>query len=621
MLVYEGIKSGFLNDVIGDTITSKIYEKYQNFFGRSGEAQIRSWKNSMEYMYKVLTDDEIPGDSGVAIEFNIPSTSKRIDFILSGYDKNRKDSVIIIELKQWDTCGKVEGKDGLVRTYVGGGFREVTHPSYQAWSYASLIKDFNESVQKELIELYPCAYLHNYKISETDPLVDEMYKEYIEQAPIFGMGDVVKLREFIKKYITYGDNKELLYKIENGKIKPSKRLQDSLKDMLNGNSEFVMIDEQKVIYEEALYMSQLSKEDSKKRILVVNGGPGTGKSVLAINLLVQLTNKELVVNYITKNSAPREVFYSKLKGNFKASYIKNLFKGSGSYIGAEENTFDALLVDEAHRLNAKSGMFKNLGENQIKEIIHASKFSVFFLDENQKVTIDDVGSLDLISKYAKELNAELKVVELDSQFRCNGSDGYLAWLDNILQIKETANYDYDFKYDFKVIDSPNELRDLIYEKNKKNNKSRLVAGYCWNWISNGKNNSEIHDIVIPKYDFGMSWNLGNSSTWAIDETSVNEVGCIHTCQGLEFDYVGVIIGPDIKYIDGKIVTDFNERAKTDKSLFGIKALSRKDIDEANKVADQIIKNTYRTLMTRGMKGCYIYCVDDTLQKFFKQSIN
>ncbi|MDD2181596.1 MAG: DUF2075 domain-containing protein [Bacilli bacterium] len=621
MLVYEGIKQGFINDVLTDNITRKIHEKYQKFFGRSGEAQIKSWKNSMEYMYKVLNDNEIPDDSGVAIEFNIPSTSKRVDFMLSGYDKNNKDSVIIIELKQWDTCARVEGRDGLVKTFVGGGFREVTHPSYQAWSYASLIMDFNESVQKELINLYPCAYLHNYKITPTDALVDEMYKEYIDDAPLFGMGDVLKLREFIKKYITYGDNKELLYKIENGKIRPSRRLQDSLKNMLNGNKEFVMIDEQKVVYETALDLANKSYNDKKKRVLVVNGGPGTGKSVLAINLLVELTNKNMVTNYITKNAAPRNVFYDRLKGNFKASYIKNLFKGSGMYVDSEKNIFDALIVDEAHRLNAKSGMFKNKGENQIKEIIHASKFSVFFLDENQKVTLSDIGSLDVIEKYAKQLDAEIQVVELESQFRCNGSDGYLNWLDNVLDIRETANYNFDFDYDFKVLDDPNELKELISEKNDVNNKSRMVAGYCWNWISNAKNNSEIHDVVIPEHNFGMSWNLANSSTWAIDSDSIKEIGCIHTCQGLEFDYVGVIIGEDIRYENGQIVTDFTKRAGTDKSLFGIKAMYNRNPEEALKVSDKIIKNTYKTLMTRGMKGCYVYCVDKNLQNYLKEKLN
>ena len=623
MLVYEGVKSEFINDVNLNLIVNKIYEKYQKYFGKTSDSQLNSWKNSMQYMRGVLDDKVIPDNAGVAIEFNIPTTSKRIDFILSGRDKNKKDSVIIIELKQWEKCEAVEGKDGIVSTFTGHAIREVTHPSYQAMSYANLIKDFNETVQLEDIGLYPCAFLHNYVLSEDNPICSNQYQEYIKEAPMFGANDFMKLRSFIKKYIIEGDDREILYKIENGKIRPSKRLQDSLTKMLQGNKEFNMIDEQKVIYEDAIRMAIDTLSANEKNVLVVQGGPGTGKSVLAINLLVELTNRNMTCFYVTKNAAPRAVFRDKLKGSFKMAYINNLFQGSGQFTEAESNEVDCLIVDEAHRLNAKSGMFQNLGENQIKEIINASNFSVFFIDEDQKVTLKDIGSVDEIKKYAKELNAGIKIVELESQFRCNGSDGYLAWLDNVLDIRKTANFDgMDFDYDFRVVNNPNELRKLIEEKNKINNKSRLVAGYCWNWISSGKNDSNVHDIVIPQYNFEMSWNLGNSQTWAIDSTSVNEVGCIHTCQGLEFDYVGVIIGDDIRYEDGKIITDYTKRAKTDQSLKGINKIAKEQGQEvANEIADKIIKNTYRTLMTRGMKGCYVYCTNKKLQDYFKNKNN
>ena len=623
MLVYEGIKSGFIDDVNLNRIVDKIYDKYKQFFGRTSESQLNSWKNSMQYMRGVLDDNEIPDNAGVAIEFNIPTTSKRIDFILSGRDNNKKDSVIIIELKQWESCTAVEGKDGIVSTFTGGGIREVAHPSYQALSYANLIKDFNETVQLDDIGLYPCAFLHNYDLKDNDPICSSQYEEYIKKAPIFGTNDFEKLRKFIKRYIVEGDDRELLYKLQNGRIRPSKRLQDSLSKMLQGNKEFNMIDEQKVIYEDAIRMAIDTVSNNDKNVLVVQGGPGTGKSVLAINLLVELTKRNMTCFYVTKNAAPRAVFRDKLKGTFKMAYINNLFQGSGQFTEAEKNEVNVLVVDEAHRLNAKSGMFQNLGENQIKEIINAANFSIFFIDEDQKVTLKDIGSVDEIKKYANELGAGIKIVELESQFRCNGSDGYLAWLDNVLEIRKTANYDLDdFQYDFKVIDSPNDLRRLIEEKNSINNKSRLVAGYCWNWISEGKNNSEIHDIVIPEYNFEMSWNLGNSQTWAIDSMSVNEIGCIHTCQGLEFDYVGVIIGDDIRYEDGQIITDYKKRASTDQSLKGInKIASEYGQDVANKIADRIIKNTYRTLMTRGMKGCYVYCTDKNLQSYLKNKIN
>ena len=330
--------------------------------------------------------------------------------------------------------------------------------------------------------------------------------------------------------------------------------------MIKGNQEFVMIDEQKIVYETALSLARKSSRDNKN-VLIVEGGPGTGKSVVAINLLVQITKIGLNTQYVTKNAAPRAVFESKLTGTLKKTEISNMFTGSGSYIGCEPDTFDCLIVDEAHRLNKKSGMFKNLGENQIKEIIEVSKSSIFFIDEDQKVTWQDIGKKEEIEKWANQIGAKVQNLKLESQFRCNGSDGYLSWLDNILDIEDTANATLEgIEYDFKVIDSPNELRDLIFDKNKINNKARLVAGYCWDWIS--KKNKNLNDIVIPEYNFGMKWNLASDGNiWIISPKSVNEIGCIHTCQGLEVDYIGVIIGNDFIVRNGKVITNPSKRAK------------------------------------------------------------
>ena len=621
MLVYEGIKSGFINDVDLGIIADKIRNKYIQVIKRKPSIpEFNSWKNSMQYMRGVLSDNEIPGNTGIAIEYNIPPTGCRIDFMMSGYGKN-KSNVVIVELKQWDKATEVEQMDGIykVNTFTGGGLRDVNHPSYQAMTYANLIKDYNESVQLKDINIVPCAYLHNYYFENDDTLLSNNYKEYTDKAPLFGHNDVIKLRNFIKKYIEDGDDGDILYEIDHGRIKPSKMLQDSLAKMLKGNKEFYMIDNQKIIYEYALRNAIDTVSSNKKNVMIVRGGPGTGKSVLAINLLVELNNRNMTCFYVTKNAAPRNVFSAKLRGNYTQTYINHLFQGSGNFIDEDSNKLDVLIVDEAHRLNAKSGMFQNKGENQIKEIINASKFSIFFIDENQKVTLKDIGSEDLIKKYANEFNAGIYTYELDSQFRCNGSDGYVAWLDNILEIKQTANLDIDgFDYDFKVFDDPNEMRKAIEEKNQINNKSRIVSGYCWDWISEGKNSSEVHDIKIPEYNFEMSWNLGSSLTWAIDANSVKEAGCIHTCQGLEFDYVGVIIGDDLRYKDNHIVTDYTKRAKTDQSLKGINKIANEQGQEvAKKIADSIIKNTYKTLMTRGMKGCYVYCTNKELSNYLK----
>lgn len=619
MIVYDGIKSEFLNSVMNGTIAEEVRQRIFEKMGRTTpKSEFDSWKNSLSRMYMVLADTSIPDHAGIAIEYNVPQTSKRVDFIVSGYDADNQSNAVIIELKQWDELKKVDGKDALVETYTGGGLREVVHPCYQVWSYATLIRDYNKTVQDQNIVLSPCAYLHNYALKENDPILDEQYKEYIEEAPVFCERDALKLREFIHRFIQKGDDKKILYEIDHGKIRPSKSLQNAISNMLKGNREFTMIDDQKVVYENILQLACKSKADMKKRTIIVEGGPGTGKSVVAINLLAELTKRGQFAQYASKNSAPRQVYSQKLKGNFKKSRVDIMFRSTGSYTEIENNYVDTILVDEAHRMNEKSGMFQNIGENQIKEVIHSSKCSVFFIDESQRVTMSDIGSVDEIKKWAKAESSEVTQLKLLSQFRCNGSDGYLAWVDNTLEIQPTANYNLeDIDYDIRVLDSPLEVRELIIEKNKINHRSRMLAGYCWDWIRDGKNNSKVHDIKIG--DFEMSWNLRNS-LFAVDDFSIDQIGCIHTSQGLEFDYVGLIIGDDMRYENHHIVTDFSKRAKTDQSMKGIKKLDKQDHCKAEEKADEIIKNTYRTLMTRGMKGCYIYCTDQNLRNYLKQKI-
>lgn len=620
MIVYDGIKSEFLNSVMNGTIAEEVRQRIFEKMGRTTpKSEFDSWKNSLSRMYMVLADTSIPDHAGIAIEYNVPQTSKRVDFIVSGYDADNQSNAVIIELKQWDELKKVDGKDALVETYTGGGLREVVHPCYQVWSYATLIRDYNKTVQDQNIVLSPCAYLHNYALKENDPILDEQYKEYIEEAPVFCERDALKLREFIHRFIQKGDDKKILYEIDHGKIRPSKSLQNAISNMLKGNREFIMVDDQKVVYENILQLACKSQKDGKKRTIIVEGGPGTGKSVIAVQLLVGLTKKNQFVQYVSKNQAPRNVYKAKLKGTVKLSSVDNMFRGSASYVHVGKDQINTLIVDEAHRLEERSQYTKKTGnENQIKEIINASKCSVFFIDESQRVTMSDIGSVDEIKKWAKAESSEITQLKLLSQFRCNGSDGYLAWVDNTLEIQPTANYNLeDIDYDIRVLDSPLEVRELIIEKNKINHRSRMLAGYCWDWAKVSENNANIHDIKIG--DFEMSWNLRNS-LFAVDDFSIDQIGCIHTSQGLEFDYVGLIIGDDMRYENHHIVTDFSKRAKTDQSMKGIKKLDKQDHCKAEEKADEIIKNTYRTLMTRGMKGCYIYCTDQNLRNYLKQKI-
>ena len=632
LLVYSGEKSQFLDDVLNDRIENSIEDQMmKTLHRRVGKSEKDSWRNSMQYMFKVLGDEEIPHDAGVAIEFAIPQSAKRVDFILTGFNQHHENNAIIIELKQWSEVSPIvdiemlleagyTGMKNKVETILGRGRHVTVHPSYQAWTYKTLITDFNANVQDIPIHLQPCAYLHNYVCQEAnDPLFMDHFEEYLNEAPVFCKGDVVKLRQFIKKFIKTGDRKQTLVYMENGVVRPSKSLQDALVNMIGGKKEFVLIDEQEVVFQQILAQSLRSQKDGSKSVCIIKGGPGTGKTVVAINLLVALINAGQYCTYVTKNSAPRYVFEAKLAaGGNKKRNISNLFKSSGAFINANSYDFGTLLVDEAHRLNKRTTLGPRVtGEDQIKEIINAAGCSVFFIDEAQQVTAQDYGTIETIKAWANHFNAHILENELLSQFRCNGSDGYIAWLDHILQIRETANPTLEgIPYDFQLIDNPCTLKELIQEKNQLDNKSRLVAGYCWEWKT--KNDGQA-DADIQIGDFSMRWNLSGDRTFAISAGSIDQVGCIHTSQGLEFSYVGVIIGEDLRYENGKVVTDYTRRAKSDKSLHGlIGKVKNHDVDALASV-DKIIRNTYRTLMTRGMQGCYVYCCDKALGEYLCQT--
>ncbi|KAA6174681.1 DUF2075 domain-containing protein [Pseudomonas marginalis] len=617
MIVYAATKQQFLKDNDNDDIEEVILRHFKEATGKTvGRSEIRSWQGSLTYMAKVLRDEGLPSDAGLAIELHIPQSSKRIDFLLTGRDENQAKKAVLIELKQWSKASATT-KDAIVKTALGGGLVETIHPSYQVWSYAALLEGFNEAVYDKSIEIRPCAYLHNYV---SDGIIDSAhYEPHISKAPLFlkGPEELTKLRSFLKKHIAHGDNKEVLYELSDGKIRPSKALAEALEGLMTGKPEFVLIDDQKAIFESALAAASEASDQAPK-VLIIEGGPGTGKTVLAINLLVRLTELRLLSKYVSKNAAPRKVYESKLVGTIKRSHFSNFFSGSGAFIDTEPNTFDALIVDEAHRLNEKSGLYGNLGENQIKELIESAKCSIFFIDEDQRVTLSDIGSKQAIRAFAKAKGAVVEEYVLSSQFRCSGSDGYMAWLDDVLGIRSTANPTLNTsEYEFKVFDSPQALHDAIDEKNH-GNKARVVAGYCWPWLS--KKDPTAVDIVIG--DYKRQWNLDqDGSLWIIAENSIEQVGCIHTCQGLEVDYIGVIIGSDLVVRDGKVVTSPDERDKHDKSIRGWKKMMKEQPTLAKNETDVIIKNTYRTLMTRGMKGCYLYCTDKETAQYFESRLS
>lgn len=618
MIVYNANKGQFVQDVRTNVIATKILDLIRERGLNAGQnREFAAWQNSMQFMRNIVDDPDIDDDVQIAIEYNIPQTSKRVDFIIIGADRNGKDNIVIVELKQWTKAEVVDDDMHFcVRTYVANDNRIVCHPSYQAYSYSRFIGNYSQVVHNNDIHLVPCAYLHNYNPAYRQALAADIYKEWYTSAPFFIMDEVQPFIDFVKKYVTRKSAKgDLLYLIDHGRIKPTKSLQDALSTMVRGTPVFDLLDEQAVCFDMCVRTMLQCLKDHKKRTILIQGGPGTGKSVLAVNLLMHFILCNCNTAYVTKNSAPRQAFLSILSGN-KAENIADigqLFRSPFGLSRVPVNAYDCLIVDEAHRLIKK--MYGDWsGENQVKECISASLLTIFMLDEDQAVTTKDIGSVQEIVKWCKELGSDIIMREetkLISQFRCNGSDAYIQFIDNLLQRnEETISVPItELNYDFRIFDDASEMREALREKNA-DNKARMVAGYCYDW--NVKNRRGDIDISLLG-GFQAKWNLENDKIWAINPKSFEEVGCIHTAQGLEFDYVGVLIGKDLKYEKGRVVTDKNAISRDDKSS-GIRSAS-------DDVARKLILNTYKTLLTRGQKGCFVYCEDEGLREYLKAMIS
>lgn len=618
MIAYSATKKVFLKDA--PEIQDVVAERVRNSLGfRPSESEKRAWQSSIgNAMFHVLNDQTIPDDLGVAIEYQIKSSEKRVDMILTGENVQGRSRALVIELKQWSEVLPSYLDDFLEVTY-GSGRSQEAHPSYQALSYKHQFEDFYVATREIPIEVLSCSYMHN--CTDEKLLRSNVFASLVQSSPVFLKPDRQHLREYIKELLPVGDKTQTLERLESSEISPSKNLADSLVSMLKGNSEFWLLDKQKRAYEEVRAAVRRQPGERKKQVIIIDGGPGTGKSVIAIKLLVDLISSGSNARYATKNLAPRSVYESKLAGKLSKRDISALFIGTSRLWANQPGALDVLLVDEAHRMEKADRYSSTNGADQVMEAIRASNVTVFFIDEKQNVTWKDHGSKSVIRYWAEQLGAEVTECELTSQYRCTGAVEYLNKVDQLLEIQNEGASDFSATdFEVRVFDTVDSMYEEILKRNSSRNKARVVAGYCWNWIS--KRDNSKWDLTFPNSDLKLQWNLRSKYgyRWMIDPESVTEVGCIHTAQGLELDYIGVIIGPDLVARNGSLVAIPEARAKTDESMVGFGVALKANPDLAKAKADQIIRNTYRTLLTRGAKGCFIYCTDPETAEYFRKNL-
>jgi hypothetical protein len=629
MRLYSGSSVEFIEMNKRNTLASQLKSAFFQSLGYNPtENEVMSWRNSLTRMAILLEEFKLD-DHGIMVEYQLPMNSKRIDIIICGRQANDKKHSIVIELKQWERCKLNDYDSERVLTYIGGGQRPVLHPSIQVGNYKYYL-EFNQTAfynEEDPINLSACCYLHNYGYDITDPIFDKRFESALLKFPIYTNDDFDRLGQHLKDTLPNGQGTEIVTQIENSKHAPSKKLlqhvsnviKEKLKNkelaVVGRTEDYVLLDEQLIVYDAITSIIKSGKHLEKKYVLLVKGGPGTGKSVIALKLLADLSANGQVVNYATGSKSFTETLRKivKIDGGF-------FFKYFNSFSNAPENGLDVLILYEAHRVREKSGYpQKSTGRPQIIDLIRASKISVLFIDEFQTVRKGEIGSVKYFKEQATSYGCEVLDFELESQFRCGGSDGYINWITNTLQIQRTANplWKNNKDFEFQIANSPEELETWIKQKSSEGYSARMTAGFCWKWSKAlSEEATLINDVVIG--DFVRPWNappdlkglpknIPSANFWAYDPNGINQIGCIYTAQGFEFDYCGVIIGEDLIYDFSKGEWICQPQKSFDSGITKTDAIS-------------LIKNSYRVLLTRGIKGCFVYFMDKSTENFFKSRL-
>jgi DUF2075 family protein len=541
--------------------------------------------------------------------------------MICGRNEKRKDNAVIVELKQWDKCEEAVGENEVM-TWVGGTKREVLHPSVQVGQYQMYLEDTHTAfyADSDPVVLSACTYLHNYNFYSEDVIFSSKFDRALKKYPLFTADDVDKLKDYLVNKLERGEGTDVLRRVEESKYRPSKKLMDHVGNMIKGKSEYILLDEQLVVYDAVLSCAKKGFHDKQETVIIIKGGPGTGKSVIAINLMADLLLKGYNAHYATGSRAFTETLRKIIGARGSVQ-----FKYFNSYIQAEHNIVDVLIADEAHRIRETSNdrftpRIKRSRFSQIEELLQASKVGVFFIDDKQVVRPNEIGSAEYIKQSAYVSKCKVYEYQLEAQFRCNGSDAFVNWINNTLGIERTAHviWDQQEEFDFKIFQSPLDLENAIRQKVGEGFTGRVTAGFCWDWSLPNEDGTLKNDVVIG--DYRRPWDakpeakklapgIPKASLWAHDPNGINQVGCVYTAQGFEFDYVGVIFGEDLVY-------DFDKQAW----IGNLSKSSDNVVKRSGEKFVDLVRNTYRVLLSRGMKGCYVHFMNKDTERFFKSRI-
>jgi len=612
--LFAGSSREFVEMAPASRLTAHLTEAFRSRWGRVNESEVRAWKNSLTALADVVTLARLD-QAGVGVELKLPLTDRRIDAFFAGMSGGGVPGVVLVELKQWESAAPSQFPDNVV---VGG--YEHLHPSVQAANYAEYLRGSHSAFTEHRFELHPCAYLHNMPAANAASLRGVMYEGATSVAPFYVSGEEPQLAGVLARHVGSGDGMNMLPQIVRGRYQPSMKLIEAVARSLKQSPVWILLDEQRVAFNIVRGLAERASKIDEKAVLIVSGGPGTGKSVIAVNLLVSLAQVDgRSVSHSTGSKAFTTNLRALVPGGSAVFRYFNNFRPHET----PENGIDVLVCDEAHRIRLTSNdrytsRAKKSDLTQVEELIRAARVSVFFLDQRQNVRPGEIGSIATIEEAAIRMGVDVRKVALDAQFRCNGCAAYVEWVDRLLspEPQPVGAWLAAGDYDLRLFHLPAEMESALKRQIGLGNTGRLAAGFCWTWSDPGPDGLLVDDVVID--DWHRPWNekardqfKGKKGAaprperhpytlWATRPERVREVGCIYSAQGFEFDYCGIILGNDLVWREG-VGWVASKDASCD-PLLSTRKLSQDALRD-------LLQHTYRVLLTRGMKGTFIYSTD------------
>lgn len=589
---------------LAELLTENFLHKHRH---RPQPSEVRSWERSIPALINALVEAGL-GDVEVLLEYGLPLTSKRADVILAGvHPSTGEPSYVVVELKQWSEAYPEEGDP--LRCRIDAYPEPVLNPIEQVRGYCDYLVSFNGALENIPKSVAGVAYLHNateFGVAGLRSVAED------DRGRMFTGDQRGAFLNYLRSRLAAKPGAEAADVLLLGKVRPSKQLMAVAADEVRSREQFVLLDEQRLAYETVMSAVRQARRSNRKQVVVVTGGPGSGKSVIALSLLGELYRRGVPALHATGSQSFTKTM-RKIAGARKPE-VQRLFRYFNSFMEAEPNDLDVLVCDEAHRLRKTSAnrytkATLRTGRPQVAELMDAARVPVFLLDQHQVVRPGEMGTVEQIQAAAAEQDLDCTVVRLDSQFRCGGSDAYLRWVVDLLGLEGNGPtmWEPDDKVQLLTADSPQELEELLAARRAQGYGARMSAGYCWKWTT--KITPSMHalptDVVIG--DWARPWNLYGDRAllgappaplWATDPAGFGQIGCVYTAQGFEYDWSGVIIGPDLVWRTDRWVVD--RSASKDPSF--TKATPDEDVD-------RLVRNTYKVLLTRGMIGTIVYSTD------------